>query len=209
VIAAACTASSGFALAVGHFVTTTTFDLLGTTVVCWLMIRAVRRRSGPELLAAGVVTGLGFEGKPQVVSPHGQHENNVIEADHGRLKARLRPMRGLKHLSSAGTVTAGHALIQNLRRGHCQPTADVPTAPPGPCRARRTCPQSLNAPTAESGRRTLRHRLTQQCRLEAPGSAHRTYAHIGVLIVLLLVITLAATIATTEGGVYSPASARW
>jgi hypothetical protein len=39
--------------------------------------------------------------------------------------------------------------------------------------------------------------------------AHRTYAHIGALIVLLLVITLAATIATTEGGVYSPASVRW
>jgi uncharacterized membrane protein len=66
VIAAACTASSGFALAVGHFVTTTTFDLLSTTVVCWLMIRAVQHRSGPELLAAGVVTGLGFEAKPQV-----------------------------------------------------------------------------------------------------------------------------------------------
>jgi 4-amino-4-deoxy-L-arabinose transferase-like glycosyltransferase len=32
VIAAACTASSGFALAVGHFVTTTTFDLLSTTL---------------------------------------------------------------------------------------------------------------------------------------------------------------------------------
>jgi 4-amino-4-deoxy-L-arabinose transferase-like glycosyltransferase len=66
VIAAGCTASSGFALAVGHFVTTTTFDLLSTTVVCWLMIRAVRRRSGPELLAAGIVTGVGFEAKPQV-----------------------------------------------------------------------------------------------------------------------------------------------
>ena len=66
VIAAACTASSGFALAVGHFVTTTTFDLLSTSVLCWLVIRAVRLRSGPELLAAGVVTGIGFEAKPQV-----------------------------------------------------------------------------------------------------------------------------------------------
>jgi IS6 family transposase len=25
-----------------------------------------------------------------------QYANNVMEADHGRLKARLRPMRGLK-----------------------------------------------------------------------------------------------------------------
>ena len=47
-----------------------------------------------------------------------QHANNVIEADHGRLKARLRPMRGLKMLSSARTIAAGHAFVQNLRRRH-------------------------------------------------------------------------------------------
>jgi Dolichyl-phosphate-mannose-protein mannosyltransferase len=66
VIAAACAASSGFALATGHFVTTTTFDLLSTSAMCWLVIRAVSRRSGPSLLAAGVVTGIGCEAKPQV-----------------------------------------------------------------------------------------------------------------------------------------------
>ena len=67
VIAAACTASSGFALAVGHFVTTTTFDLLSTTAFCWLMIRAIVRGSGVCVLAAGVVAGVGCEAKPQVV----------------------------------------------------------------------------------------------------------------------------------------------
>jgi IS6 family transposase len=30
-----------------------------------------------------------------------QYANNVIEADHGRLKSRLRPMRGLKQLRCA------------------------------------------------------------------------------------------------------------
>ncbi|ABW12297.1 Integrase catalytic region [Parafrankia sp. EAN1pec] len=45
-------------------------------------------------------------------------ENNRVEADHGRLKAWLRPMRGLKRLRSVQTVSAGHALIQNIRRGH-------------------------------------------------------------------------------------------
>jgi 4-amino-4-deoxy-L-arabinose transferase-like glycosyltransferase len=65
-IAAVCTAVSGFALAVGHFVTTTTFDLLATTAFLWLMVRAVVRGSGPSLLAAGVVVGLGVEAKPQV-----------------------------------------------------------------------------------------------------------------------------------------------
>ena len=66
VIAAACTASSGFALAVGHFVTTTTFDLLSTTAFGWLMIRAVARRSGVSVLAAGVVVGVGCDAKPLV-----------------------------------------------------------------------------------------------------------------------------------------------
>jgi Dolichyl-phosphate-mannose-protein mannosyltransferase len=66
VIAAVCTACSGFALATGHFVTTTTFDLLSTSTLCWLLIRAIVRRSGPWLLGAGAVAGIGFEAKPQV-----------------------------------------------------------------------------------------------------------------------------------------------
>jgi transposase, IS6 family len=47
-----------------------------------------------------------------------QYANNRIEADHGRLKARLRPMRGLKRDRTASVVIRGHAFIQNLRRGH-------------------------------------------------------------------------------------------
>ncbi|MGH2908421.1 MAG: glycosyltransferase family 39 protein, partial [Solirubrobacteraceae bacterium] len=65
-IAAACTACSAFALAVGHFVTTTTFDLLATTLLGYFLIRTVRRGSGPSLLAAGIVVGVGCEAKPQV-----------------------------------------------------------------------------------------------------------------------------------------------
>jgi Dolichyl-phosphate-mannose-protein mannosyltransferase len=65
-IAAGCTAASGFALAVGHFVTTTTFDLLSTTVFLWLVVRALARHDGRLLLLAGVVVGVGFEAKPQV-----------------------------------------------------------------------------------------------------------------------------------------------
>ena len=47
-----------------------------------------------------------------------QYANNRIESDHARLKARLRPMRGLKTDRSAQNVIRGHAFIQNLRRGH-------------------------------------------------------------------------------------------
>jgi transposase, IS6 family len=44
--------------------------------------------------------------------------NNLIEADHGRLKSRLRPMRGLKQLRCLQVISAGHAFLQNIRRGH-------------------------------------------------------------------------------------------
>jgi transposase-like protein len=47
-----------------------------------------------------------------------QYANNRIEADHGRLKSRLRPMRGLKQLRCAQVITTGHAFVQNIRRGH-------------------------------------------------------------------------------------------
>jgi transposase, IS6 family len=47
-----------------------------------------------------------------------KYANNRVEADHGRLKARLRPMRGLKVDRNAAVIAAGHAFIQNLRRGH-------------------------------------------------------------------------------------------
>jgi transposase-like protein len=47
-----------------------------------------------------------------------QYANNRVECDHGRLKARLRPMRGLKTDRTAQVVIAGHAFMQNVRRGH-------------------------------------------------------------------------------------------
>ena len=55
-----------------------------------------------------------------------QYANNRIEADHGRLKARLRSMRGLKQDRTAGVVIAGHAFIQNLRRGHYELAVEEP-----------------------------------------------------------------------------------
>jgi transposase, IS6 family len=54
---------------------------------------------------------------PAALRETGQYANNRIEADHGRLKARLRPMRGIKTLRGLGTVARGHAFVQNLRRG--------------------------------------------------------------------------------------------
>jgi transposase-like protein len=55
-----------------------------------------------------------------------RYANNHIEADHGRLKARLGPTRGLKQDRSARVVIAGHGLVQNLRRGHYELAVEEP-----------------------------------------------------------------------------------
>jgi transposase-like protein len=54
------------------------------------------------------------------------YANNRIEADHGQLKQRLRPMRGLKTDHGARIIIAGHAFIQNIRRGHYELGVDEP-----------------------------------------------------------------------------------
>ena len=65
-----------------------------------------------------------------------QYANNPVEADHGRLKARLRPMRGLKRHRSARILAAGHAEYapQPLRdryRRPCPPPAPHRFSQPG------------------------------------------------------------------------------
>lgn len=41
-------------------------------------------------------------------------------------KARLRPMHGLKRLRTARVICAGHAFVQDLRRGHYELALDFP-----------------------------------------------------------------------------------
>ena len=67
-----------------------------------------------------------------------QYANNPIEADHGQLKRRLRPMRGLQTDRTAQVVIAGHAFVQNLRRGHYELGLDTPPATASRRRVRRT-----------------------------------------------------------------------
>ena len=55
-----------------------------------------------------------------------RYANNGIECDHGRLKARLGPMRGLKQDRSARVVIAGHGFVQNLQRGHYELAVEEP-----------------------------------------------------------------------------------
>ena len=55
-----------------------------------------------------------------------RYANNRVECDHGRLKARVRPMRGLKQDRSARVIIMGHAFIQNVRRGHYELAVEEP-----------------------------------------------------------------------------------
>jgi transposase-like protein len=55
-----------------------------------------------------------------------QYANNRIEADHGRLKARLGPMRCLKQDGNARVILAGHAFVQNVRCGHYELATEAP-----------------------------------------------------------------------------------
>jgi IS6 family transposase len=57
-----------------------------------------------------------------------RYADNRIEADHCQLKHRLRPMRGLRTDRTAAVIIAGHAFMQNLRRGHYGLGLDAPPA---------------------------------------------------------------------------------
>lgn len=63
-IAAATAAVSVVALASGHLLSTTTFDLTIWAAVTWLVIRAIRRDQSRLFLVAGVVLGVGLMNKP-------------------------------------------------------------------------------------------------------------------------------------------------
>ena len=75
--------------------------------------------------AAPVYPGVLDELLPSAWHHVEQYANNPIEADHGQLKRRLRPMRGLQTDRTAQVVIAGHAFVQNLRRGHCELGVDA------------------------------------------------------------------------------------
>ena len=63
---------------------------------------------------------------PEMLHDTTQYVNNPIECNHGRLKARLRPMRGLRTDRTASAVIRGPAFIQNVRRGHYELGVEAP-----------------------------------------------------------------------------------
>ena len=93
-------------------------------------IRALRAGTVPAEVTtdrASVYPRVLDELVPSALHTVEQYANNPVEVDHGRLKARLRPMRGLKRHRSAWTLAAGHTFVQNLRRGHYEIATEAPS----------------------------------------------------------------------------------
>ncbi|HSP73497.1 MAG TPA: glycosyltransferase family 39 protein [Gaiellaceae bacterium] len=66
-VAAVCFAASGFALAVGHLLSTTTFDVLAWTVLGWLFVRLLRTGDERLWLLLGLTSGIGLLNKHLVL----------------------------------------------------------------------------------------------------------------------------------------------
>ncbi|GAB6855855.1 hypothetical protein JCM15831A_29190 [Asaia astilbis] len=49
-----------------------------------------------------------------------RHLNNVIEADHGKLKQLIRPVRGFKTLKTAYATIKGFEVMRVLKKGQAQ-----------------------------------------------------------------------------------------
>jgi transposase-like protein len=81
--------------------------------------RVITNRAGAYPPALALVV-------PDALHRTGRYRTNGIERDHGFLKERLRPMRGLKSVSSAAIFAPGHALIRNICRGLYQVVEAVP-----------------------------------------------------------------------------------
>ena len=66
-----------------------------------------------------VITELKAEGKCPEKTVHRQvkYLNNVVEADHGKLKQLIRPVRGFKTLKTAYATIRGFEVMHALRKG--------------------------------------------------------------------------------------------
>ena len=83
--------------------------------------RAIAAHGRPDEVVTDLAQALETaieEQAPRAFHNTEQYANNRVECDHGRLKARLRPMHGLKADRTARVVIAGHAFMLNVRRGY-------------------------------------------------------------------------------------------
>ena len=71
---------------------------------------------------AGAIAELKAEGKCPQETRHRQvkYLNNVVEADHGKLKLLIRPVRGFKTLKTAYATIKGFEVMRALRKGQAR-----------------------------------------------------------------------------------------
>ncbi|GAA3744786.1 hypothetical protein GCM10022225_30550 [Plantactinospora mayteni] len=102
-----------------------------------------------------------------------RYANNPVEADHGRLKHRLRPMRGLRTDRTAQLVIAGHAFVQNLRRGHYEVAVDEHPRQTRRGRVHRTRRSDLTTPPVQTRRAYRSNSATEPPTARIRGRAAR------------------------------------
>ena len=83
----------------------------------WEKPRVINTDKAPTYAAA--LAELKAEGKCPKDTRHRQMKylNNVIEADHGKLKQLIRPVRGFKTLKTAYATIKGFEVMRALRKG--------------------------------------------------------------------------------------------
>ena len=81
--------------------------------------KAAKRFLGKAPAYAAAIAELKAEGKCPKDTRHRQvkYLNNVIEADHGKLKLLIRPVRGFKTLKTAYATIKGFEVMRALRKG--------------------------------------------------------------------------------------------
>jgi hypothetical protein len=124
-------------------------DIAAATTFSTTMLQAHGRPEDVTTDLAAPLLRVVDELFPEALHDTGQYTNNRIENDHGRLTARLRPMRGLRTDRTASNVIRGHAFVQNLRRGHYEFGVEVISANPDTNRAQHA-PRSTNATAGRS-----------------------------------------------------------
>ena len=99
---------------------------------------------------AAAIAELKAEGKCPKDTRHRQvkYLNNVIEADHGKLKLLIRPVRGFKTLKTAYATIKGFEVMRALRKGQAGMFASRA--------ALSARPGSSSAPSSEATSRTVR-----------------------------------------------------
>ena len=86
----------------------------------WELPEVVNTDKAPTY--AGAIAELKAEGKCPQDTRHRQvkYLNNVVEADHGKLKLLIRPVRGFKTLKTAYATIKGFEVMRALRKGQAR-----------------------------------------------------------------------------------------